>query len=125
MISYLRTLSRSSQYIKYSFSIMIAGFLLFNLWKTKMISYLAKRSIMEPFDGIESLVMSSDFNIFVVPHSAQMDSFQFSKIPAWQKAWKERMEPHIESYDKYLNGRKINVKRFALAENSVSPIHFI
>ena len=83
---------------------MAVGFMLFSLWKAKLISYLAQRSIVLPFDGVESLMLTSDYKIFAWPSSAQTDSFKLSKVPLWQQAWLERMEPNQEFYKEYIGG---------------------
>ena len=47
-------------------------------------------------------MLTSDYKIFMEPGTAQMDSFQYSDIPLWKKAWVERIEPNVEYYSKFL-----------------------
>ena len=75
--------------------------MLFSLWKAKLISYLAQRNIILPFDGVESLMLTSDYKILLNPGTAQVDSFKYAENPLWKKAWLERIEPNIEFYDGY------------------------
>ena len=81
---------------------MAVGFFLFSLWKAKLISYLAKRSVVLPFDGVESLMLSSNYKILVAPGTVAEDTFKTTDIPLWQKAWTERILPNIEFYTDYL-----------------------
>ena len=74
-----------------------------------MVSSLFVRKVVLPFDGIEELVLFSDSKIFVVPDSALMDRFKFSKDPIWQRAWSERIEPNMDFYDAYLKSEKLTI----------------
>ena len=49
-------------------------------------------------------MINSDYEIAVFPDSYYADAFKYSKNPLWQKAWKERIEPNLDFYDKYLQG---------------------
>ena len=49
---------------------MAFGFLLYLQWEAMLISYLATRVIVLPFDGISSLVENSDFKIGLSPGSS-------------------------------------------------------
>ena len=72
------------------------------LWEAMLISYLAaERTVILPFEGIESLVTKSNYKIAVNPNTAQMDSFKYSKISTWQTAWYERIEPNLDFYAEY------------------------
>ena len=97
---------------------MAVGFMLFSLWKAKLISYLAQRSIVLPFDGVESLMLNSDYKIFAWPSSAQTDSFKLSKVPIWQQAWLERMEPNQEFYKEYIEGTCSVAKQFSIQSSN-------
>ncbi len=63
-----------------------------------LISYLATRVIVLPFDGIKGLVENSDYRIAVIPGSSFMDAFKHSSVPEVQEAWKTRIEPYLEDY---------------------------
>ena len=90
-------------------SILFVGFFIFRLWKATLVSSLFVRKVVLPFDGIEELVLFSDSKIFVVPDSALMDRFKFSKDPIWQRAWSERIEPNMDFYDAYLKSEKLTI----------------
>ena len=66
-----------------------------------LISYLAARVIVLPFDDIATLLTKSDFQITLLAGSAQEDAFKLSKDDVWQRAWKERIEPYLEDYRTY------------------------
>ena len=66
-----------------------------------LISYLAERTIILPFDDIDSLMAKSNFKMSITPNTAQEGTFKNSKIPLYQKAWAERIEPYLDLYAKY------------------------
>ena len=106
---------------------MAVGFLMFNLWKAKLISFLAQRTIVLPFDGVESLILTSDYNIFVSPGTAHEDKFRFAKTPLWQKAWTERVEPNFDAYEEYM--KSVNCKQLVTFKdcylhNTIILFHF-
>ena len=74
-----------------------------------MVTSLFVRKVVLPFDGIEELVLFSDSKIVVVPDSAMMDTFKFSKDPIWQRAWSERIAPNMDFYEAYLNSEKSTI----------------
>ena len=67
-----------------------------------MVTSLFVRKIILPFDGIESLMLFSDTKIVLLPDSAQVDTFKYSKDPVWQRAYHERIEPHLDLYREVL-----------------------
>ena len=85
------------------FSITALGFILYLLWEAMLISYLGQRNIILPFDGVESLMMKSDFGIAVAPGTAQEESFKNSKVPLWQKAERECW------YENFIRGNNRNL----------------
>ena len=66
-----------------------------------LISYLAARVIVLPFNNIETLLTQSNFQISILAGSAVEDAFKLSKDDVWQRAWKERIEPYLEDYRTY------------------------
>ena len=85
------------------FSIMIFGAVLYWYWEAMLISYLATRVIVLPFDGIATLLTKSDFQIAIMPGSGHEDAFKFSTDDIWQRAWKERIQPYLEDYRPYFS----------------------
>ena len=85
------------------------GFLLYLQWEAMLISYLAKRVVSVPFDGISSLVTKTDYKIALRPGSYPEDVFKTATDPIWQKAWKERVEPYLEDYKPYYGRLKITL----------------
>ena len=63
-----------------------------------LISYLATRVIVLPFNSLDELVEGSAFKIVLTPGSSYMDAFKKSTDSIWQEAWKTRIEPEIDSY---------------------------
>ena len=84
---------------------MFLGFLTFRHWKATLVSTLLAKKVVLPFDDIESLMLTSDYKIVVPPYAAQMDAFKYSRIPSWQKAWNERIEPNLDFYDDYMQSK--------------------
>ena len=76
-----------------------ASILLYYHWEAMLISYLATRVIVLPFNNIRELVDQSTFVISLFPGSSYMDSFKFSEDPDWQRAWEQRLEPYLDNYE--------------------------
>ena len=93
----------------YTSSILFVGFFIFQAWEATLVTSLFVRKVVLPFDGIEELVLFSDSKIVVVPDSAMMDTFKFSKDPIWQRAWSERIAPNMDFYEAYLNSEKSTI----------------
>ena len=56
-------------------------------------------------------MLASDYKIFVAPGTVHEDIFKTAKTPLWQKAWTERIEPHIGFYKEYMDSNyHINFK---------------
>ena len=66
-----------------------------------LISYLAARVIVLPFDDIATLLTKSNFQISIIAGSTMEDHFKLTKDDVWQRAWKERIEPYLEDYRTY------------------------
>ena len=81
-----------------SFSIIISGLLLYIMWEAMLVTYLATRFTVLPFDGIATLVKNSNFKIAVSPGTSQNDAFKLSTDPLWMEAWQQRIEPFQEGY---------------------------
>ena len=76
------------------------------LWKAKLTSNLTTRVTTLPFDSLKSLLDKSNLNIGLNPGSSMEDMFKFSNDPDFQRAYKERIEPHLDRYKPY--GRRLN-----------------
>ena len=72
--------------------------MLYLQWEAMLISYLARRVINVPFDGISTLVTATDFKITLMPGTSIEDAFKTSTDPFWQKAWTDRIEPFLDEY---------------------------
>ncbi|TRY79476.1 hypothetical protein TCAL_06563, partial [Tigriopus californicus] len=70
-----------------------------------LISFLATRVIVLPFNSLQGLVDESDFRISLSPGTSYMDAFKQSQDPIWQKAWKDRIEPYLSSYSNDIEGQ--------------------
>ena len=57
-----------------------------------------------PFDGIETLMLNSDYKIAIYPGTIDEDAFQHSNNPVMKKAWKERIEPYVDFYKEFFSG---------------------
>ena len=57
-----------------------------------------------PFDGIETLMMNSNYRIAVYPGTLHEDFFSHSNDPVMKKAWTERIEPYMDFYKEHFAG---------------------
>ena len=80
---------------------MIFGFLLNATWNANLISYLATDRINFPFDNIENLLKLSSYKIAIESGTVSEDYFRLSKGPIIQKAWTERIKPHLETLNPF------------------------
>ena len=80
------------------FSLIFFGTMIFWHWEAMLISYLATRIISLPFKDIPDLVANTQFRIIIMPGTSQVDSFKTSPDPAWQTAWIDRVQPHLEEH---------------------------
>ena len=100
-----------------------------------LISYLATKVIVLPFDGVAGL-LTTPFKIAIQPGTSNEDAFKTSTDPTWQQAWIDRIQPYLDYYKKYpgnLSGSKkvfyFNIKSFFnklshIVMNLVSEIIF-
>ena len=63
-----------------------------------LISYLATRKIVLPFNNIPELVSKSSFRIALIPGTYYEDAFKTSRDPDWMVAWTDRIQPYLEDY---------------------------
>ena len=63
-----------------------------------LISYLATRKIVLPFNNIPELVSKSSFRIALTTGSSYEDAFKTSRDPDWMVAWTDRIQPYLEDY---------------------------
>ena len=63
-----------------------------------LISYLATRKIVLPFNNIPELVSKSSFRIALSPGSSYEDAFKTSIDPDWMVAWTDRIQPFLPDY---------------------------
>ena len=82
----------------YCFSILLTSVLLYWHWEAMLISYLATRKIVLPFNNVEELVKKSNYKIAINPGTTQEDVFKYSSDESWQKAWNDRIEPYLQNY---------------------------
>ena len=80
------------------FSLLFFGTLMFWHWEAMLISYLASRVIVMPFNDIAQLVSDTDFRIILNPSTSFEDAFKFSQDPDWQAAWIQRWSTIQLSY---------------------------
>ena len=74
------------------FSLLFFGTMMFWHWEAMLISYLATRVKVMPFNDIADLVSNTDFRIIVLPSSSMEDAFKNSIDPDWQTAWIQRWD---------------------------------
>ena len=74
---------------------------MYKVWEAGLEASILVRKVNLPFDGLESLLLNSDYKVAVLPDSVYADEIKYSNILMWQKAWKERVEPYLEDYKPY------------------------
>ena len=92
------------------YRIMIFGFLLNTTWNANLISYLATHRIHFPFNSLETLLELSSYKIALASGTMHEEYFKLSKVPTIQKAWAERIEPHLETLQPF-SGNYTNTYR--------------
>ena len=88
-----------------------------------MTSYLSARITTLPFYDLNGLVETSDFKIALMPGSYYVDIFRLSNDSTWQKAFKTRIEPNLESYKGHSESMiyfPLNDKKTAVYDNFYS-----
>ena len=86
-------------------------------------SYLSARITTLPFYDLNGLVETSDFKIALMPGSYYVDIFRLSNDSIWQKAFKTRIEPNLESYKGHSESMiyfPLNDKKTAVYDNFYS-----
>ena len=95
-------------------------------WEAMLVSYLATRTTVLPFDGLAGLMSSSDFRVLTLYESSQEDLFKVSKNPLWQSAWIDRVQPHREEHKDFTNqeliGKLANEPKSAVFINYYSAM---
>jgi hypothetical protein len=79
-------------------------------WEAMLISQLAIRVTVLPFNSIEQMVQS-EYRLYVSPGSANEDDFKYSRDTVKQEAWTKKIEPYLEEYKAYM------FKRIELVRN--------
>ena len=80
---------------------MSFAFVLYLIWEAMLISYLAKRTVILPFTGLQSLLDQSDYKIAVLMDSQTEDHFRYASDSYYKRAWEERILPNRETYKSY------------------------
>ena len=82
------------------------GLSVYKFWEATLDASLLVRKVNLPFDGLETLLLNSDYRVATFPDSAYTDGFKYSKVPERKKAWTERIEPNMDFYEEYYEGSK-------------------
>ena len=94
--------SKSFNLIFYSiYSILFFGLCLYRYWEATLDASLLVEKTNLPFDGIETLMMNSNYRIAVYPGTLHEDFFRHSNDPVMKKAWTERIEPYMDFYKEH------------------------
>ena len=101
---------------------MIFSVLLHYHWEAMLISNLAARILVLPFDGINTLMSHSNYKIAVQSGTYQQSVLEDSLDPIWQAAWKERTEPYMDIFYKSYYG-KIVANIIGLFNNTFKYLH--
>jgi hypothetical protein len=79
-------------------SLLIGSTMIYWHWEAMLISYLATRVIVLPFNSIPELMDKSDYLIALTPGSSYEDAFKLSTDPIWQDAWNNRIKDYLVNY---------------------------
>ena len=79
----------------------MASALLYWHWEAMLVSYLATRKTVLPFNTLSEMYENTDFRLALIPSTSFEDSFKYSTDPLWQKIFKERLQPHLQEYSDY------------------------
>ena len=80
---------------------MASGFLMNCAWNANLTSYLSTKTIVFPFDKLETLLSDSYFKIGIKPGTSHENSFKYGTDHLRQKAWQERIQPYLDKYRSY------------------------
>ncbi len=97
-------------------SIMLASVMLYWHWEAMLISNLATRVIVLPFNNIPELVDKTSFKIALNPGSSYEDAFKYATEESWKMAWKDRIEPFLPDY----MGNGGNMIKFVMQDPSIA-----
>jgi hypothetical protein len=68
-------------------------------WEAMLVSYLANRVIVLPFNSLAELSQTSGYRMYLSPGSAEEDSFKLATDPIWQKMWTEKILPYMDEFN--------------------------
>jgi hypothetical protein len=80
-------------------------------WEAMLISQLATRVTVLPFNSIAQLVQTSEYRLFVAHDSSNEDDFKHSTNPVMQQAWTKKIEPYLEEYKAYKGLKRIELAK--------------
>ena len=86
----------------------MASALLYWHWEAMLVSYLATRKTVLPFNTLSEMYENTDFRLALIPDTSFENSFKYSTDPLWQKIYKERLEPNLQEYRDHLSGGLMN-----------------
>ncbi len=66
-------------------------------WEAMLISNLAMRVIVLPFNDLAGLVQHPDYNILIKPTGYYKDLFQHASSPLWQEAYENKVKPLLDA----------------------------
>ena len=77
-------------------SVLIGGMLVYYHWEAELTSHLAFRITNLPFNNLEDLSQSSQFNLIVAKGTVHLDFFKNSDDPVRSKIWRDKLKPHFD-----------------------------
>ena len=93
-------------------SILFFGLCLYRYWEATLDASLLVEKTNLPFDGIETLMLNSNYRIAVYPGTLHEDFFRHSNDPVMKKAWTERIEPYMDFYKEHFASNFIDESCF-------------
>ena len=82
-------------------SIIVACALLYWHWEAMLVSYLATRKTVLPFNSLSEMYERTNFRLALIPSTSYEDNFKYSNDPLLSRIYKERIQPHLQEYKEY------------------------
>ena len=82
-------------------SIIVACALMYWHWEAMLVSYLATRKTVLPFNSLLEMYERTNFRLALIPSTSYEDNFKYSNDPLLRRIYKERIQPHLQEYQDY------------------------
>ena len=85
-------------------SVVIGGMTIYTLWDAELMSFLASRKTILPFENIEELIKTSKYKLVLSKNAGvYLDRFRHSDDPHRTTLWQRDVEPRLDDMPLYHN----------------------